>query len=133
MTKQGRYSLWVIGASIVYALSIAGSAWVLRNNSDLSLPMQVLLALGPIVPGAVAVWANFRQINALDEFIRKVHLESLAIAAAGTAFLTIAYGSLEAAGFPRLTMFYVAPLMAAIWIASIAIQMLRHTKGGDEA
>lgn len=129
MTKNCKHSLIVIGASIVYALTLVASAWFLKNTGGLSRPVQVILALLPIIPGAVVVWAHIGQVNAMDEYLRKIQLDSLAIAAAGTAFLTLAYGSLEAAGFPRLSMFFVAPLIVAIWVAANVIQFVRHTRG----
>lgn len=131
MTANGKHSLRVIGASFLYAIFIVASAWFLRNSSGVSQPVQMIVALLPIIPGALFVWVHIRQINAMDEFLRKVQLDSLGIAAAGTAFLTLAYGSLEAAGFPRLSMFYVSPLMVAIWSVSNIIQILWRTRGAS--
>lgn len=131
MTRNGKHSLTVISASVLYAAAVVTSAWYLRSTSGLSEPVLIIVAGLPIIFGAVAVWTQIRQINAMDEYLRQIQLNSLAIAAAGTAFLTIAYGSLEAAGFPRLSMFYVAPLTIAIWVASNFIQFFRHAHGAS--
>jgi hypothetical protein len=58
--------------------------------------------------------------------VSKITAEHLAIAAAVTAAITFAYGFLELAGFPRLSMFFVWPLMAVAWLATTIIDYLRH-------
>lgn len=128
MTRNGKHSLRVVGASVLFALLVAATAWFLRNNSGLSQPAQIALALVPVVPGVLLAWLIMRQINAMDEFVRKVQLDSLAVAAAGTALLTFSYGFFEAAGFPKLSMFYVWPLMAAIWVVSCGIRLFLSTR-----
>jgi hypothetical protein len=50
-----------------------------------------------------------------DEYCRLKVLEAIAIAAAVTAGWTFTYGFLENAGFPRLSMFTVWPVMGAVW------------------
>ncbi|TBU72195.1 hypothetical protein DNK10_21850 [Pseudomonas daroniae] len=40
---------------------------------------------------------------------------ALAITFVGTALLTFSYGFLEVAGFPRLSMFFVWPVLASLW------------------
>ena len=42
-------------------------------------------------------------------------LESIAIGAAVTAALSLTYGFLESAGFPKLSMFWVWPVMGLVW------------------
>jgi len=56
-----------------------------------------------------------RQIRRIDEYVRQTMLENLAIAAGVTAGLSFTYGFLETAGFPKLTMFAVWPVMGAAW------------------
>ena len=56
---------------------------------------------------------------------RKLQFEALALAFAGTALITFSYGFLEGAGFPRISMFAVWPLMAAIWFIGVMIGRLR--------
>jgi hypothetical protein len=54
-------------------------------------------------------------VRRLDEFLRLRSLEGLAIAAAVTAALSFSYGFLEGAGFPKLSMFWVWPVMCVVW------------------
>ena len=76
---------------------------------------RTLLLLTPVVPLLLAVWAIARHFSRMDEFMRLRSLESLAIAAAVTAGLSLTYGFLESAGFPKLSMFWVWGVMGIIW------------------
>ena len=61
---------------------------------------RTLAYASPMLPFLLAVWAVVRQIRRSDEFVRKVTLEHLAVAAAVTAGWTFTYGFLENAGLP---------------------------------
>jgi hypothetical protein len=62
----------------------------------------------------------------MDELQRKLQFEALALAFAGTALLTFGYGFLEGVGLPRLSMFVVWPLMAALWVVGVFIGRVRY-------
>lgn len=116
MTQQAKnrqYYIELGGAMLLYAIVLSGA---LRFGPTLQPgALRVAIFLSPMLPIGVAVWAIVRQIRRSDEFIRKTTLEHIAIAAAVTAGLTMTYGFLENAGFPRLSMFTVWPLMGAVW------------------
>ena len=76
---------------------------------------QTALYVSPMLPFLLVVWVIFRQIRRSDEFVRKSTLEHVAVAAAVTAGWTFTYGFLENAGYPRLSMFTVWPVMGAVW------------------
>ena len=87
--------------------------------------LRTALLLSPMLAFALAVRAIVRLVRDTDEFLRKSMLEQLAIAAAGTAGITFTYGFLEMAGFPKLSMFMVWPLMGALWVAASVAHWLR--------
>ena len=89
-------------------------------------PAQTALYVSPMIPFMLAVWAVVRQIRRSDEFIRKTTLEHVAIAAAITAGWTFTYGFLENAGYPRLSMFTVWPVMGAAWGLLAIADNMRH-------
>jgi hypothetical protein len=64
----------------------------------------------------LAIWALARHLRRIDEFMRQTMLETFAIGAAVTAAVTFSYGFLETAGFPRISMFAVWPIMGASWM-----------------
>jgi len=87
---------------------------------------QTALYVSPMIPFFLAVWAVVRRIRRADEFIRKTTLEHIAVAAAVTAGWTFTYGFLENAGFPRLSMFTVWPVMGAAWALLAIAENFRH-------
>jgi hypothetical protein len=76
---------------------------------------RTLLIVSPILPIALIIWTIARGFRRMDEFIRFRWLEGIAVAAATTAGWTLTYGFLETAGFPRLSMFTVWPVMGTVW------------------
>lgn len=89
-------------------------------------PLQTIVFIGPMVPVLLAIWAIVRQVRRSDEFIRKTTMEHLAIAAAVTAGWTFTYGFLENAGYPRLSMLTVWPVMGAVWGVLAIVGAWRH-------
>ena len=69
-----------------------------------------------MVPAMFVIWAVLRRVRGLDELQCRVHMEAIAFAFIGTAFLTFGYGFLEGLGYPKLSMFLVWPTMAVLWI-----------------
>ncbi len=101
------------GAVLVYAVVLVLALKFGRPMADSALRTAVLLT--PMAGFALMIWAVARHIRRIDEFMRQFMLESVAIAAALTAGLTFTYGFLENAGFPRLSMFVVWPVLAGSW------------------
>jgi hypothetical protein len=81
--------------------------------------VRTVVLASPMLGFAVAVWAIVRQLRRMDQYIRTLVLEALAISAAVTAGWTFSYGFLENAGFPKLSMFTVWPVMGATWGAVV--------------
>jgi hypothetical protein len=58
---------------------------------------RVAVALAPVLPTAVFLWAAIRSIRSLDELHRRVHLEALVIAYPLAVLLLVTLGLLELA------------------------------------
>lgn len=110
-------------ALLLYAALLVGALVLTRDMANGAL--RTALLISPMLAFALAVRAIVRLVRDTDEFLRKTMLEQLAIAAAGTAGITFTYGFLEVAGFPRLSMFAVWPLMGALWVAASVVHWLR--------
>lgn len=108
-----RYNFELGGAMLLYATVLFVSIHFAKLMAPSAARTAVLL--GPVVPLALAIWAIARQFRRLDEFLRLHSLESVAVGAAVTAAWTLTYGFLELSGFPRLSMFFVWPIMGAVW------------------
>jgi hypothetical protein len=117
-----RYCAEMSGAFILYALAL----WVAH---DIGFHMQrgigrTLVLVCPMGPVFLVVWAIARQIQRVDEYGRKLVLETIAIAFGITAACTLTYGFLENDGLPKLSMFAVWPVMGAAWILAALIRCL---------
>ncbi|MCC7216445.1 MAG: hypothetical protein IT517_06705 [Burkholderiales bacterium] len=111
--RNVRYQKELTGALVLYAIVlVAALTFGQRMAPGVA---QTALYVSPMLPFLLAVWAIVRQIRRSDEFVRKTTLEHVAIAAAVTAGWTFTYGFLENAGYPRLSMFTVWPVMGAVW------------------
>lgn len=123
MATGRRYKKELGFALLLYVALLVG-ALVLSADMEPGALRTVLL-LSPMLAFALAVRAIVRLVRDTDEFLRKSMLEQLAIAAAGTAGITFTYGFLEVAGFPKLSMFVVWPLMGALWVAASVVHWVR--------
>ncbi|MEA1674025.1 hypothetical protein [Nitrospirillum sp. BR 11163] len=61
-----------------------------------------------------------------------MQLVAIGFAFAGTALLTFTYGFLEVAGFPRLSMFMVWPLMVLLLVVGQFLGRWLQAPEGDE-
>ncbi len=103
----------MISSMAVYVVLLICAIKFGRPLPDGMLRTAVLLA--PMIGFFLAIWAVARHLNRIDEYQRRVMLDTVAIGAAVTAAVTFSYGFLETAGFPRLSMFAVWPIMGASW------------------
>ena len=108
-----RYRLELFAAMGAYMLVLFGSI-SFAKGMDENLG-RTLLLITPIIPLMLAVWAIARHFRRMDEYLRLRSLESIAIGAAVTCALSLTYGFLESAGFPKLSMFWVWPVMGFVW------------------
>ena len=122
--RNTQYFKELMGALLLYAIVLSGALTLGKQMSP--GVAQTALYVSPMLPFLLAVWAIVRQIHRSDEFIRKTTLEHVAIAAAVTAGWTFTYGFLENAGYPKLSMFTVWPVMGAVWGVLAIIDNLRH-------
>ncbi|NHZ99609.1 hypothetical protein [Massilia sp. CCM 8734] len=119
-----RYLRELFGAIGVYWLLLTLSIVFGKNLPN--GPARTLILAIPVIGVALAVWAIVRQMRRVDEFVRMVTLQNIAMAAAITASLTFSYGFLELAGFPRVSMFVVWPLMAVSWLLIVLVRKITN-------
>jgi|SRR4051812_46654192 hypothetical protein len=108
-----KYFVELGGAMALYIAILFGSIYLARTM-DVS-PLRTAVLIAPMIPILLAVWAIARHFRRMDEYVRLGSLEGIAIAAGVTAGWTLTYGFLESAGFPRLSMFWVWPVMGLVW------------------
>ncbi|MGE7371255.1 hypothetical protein ACQKKX_19645 [Neorhizobium sp. NPDC001467] len=102
--SMGAYMAVLIASILLVAAGTVTGIWA------------TVVSLLPMLPALGVAVAVMRQLRASDELQQRIQLEALSLAFAGTALMTFSYGFLENVGFPKLSMFYVWPLMAVLWI-----------------
>lgn len=88
---------------------------VLRRDQSLPAGVRVALALAPLVPSLLFVFALVRMILHMDELQKLICLESVFIAFIGTLALTFVFGALQQAGAYRPPWDSVGEAMLALW------------------
>ncbi|MBH9317397.1 hypothetical protein I5K77_08785 [Pseudomonas aeruginosa] len=119
-----RFFLELLLALVAYAAAVLISGQLLAGTEPGA--GRVFLALLPVPPMVALALVVIRYLRRLDEMARRIHLEALALAFVGTALLTFAYGFLETPGFPKLSMFFVWPLMGAFWAIGCVLGLRRY-------
>lgn len=119
-----RYFKEFFAALLAYMVALILSVTLLAHVE--SQILRPILALLPMVPGFAMCWIVLRQLRRVDELQRRIQLEAMGFAFAGTALVTFSYGFLEIAGYERLSMFLIWPLMAILWIAGTIIGNRRY-------
>ena len=110
------------------ALAVYGALLVLAIRVGRPLEegiLRTLLLVSPMLGFGLMLWAIARHIGRVDEYIRRLLLESVALGAGVTAGLSVTYGFLESAGFPRLSMFSVWGVMCAATMLACALRWYR--------
>ena len=123
--KSKQYLKELAATLLAYGVVLVGSIELL-THVDIARPWRDLLALSPILPAAAVAWVVLRELRRMDELQRRIQLEALGFAFAGTAILTFSYGFLEGLGYPRQSMFMVWPLLAVLWIVGLVLARRRY-------
>ncbi len=121
-----QYYLRITIGFAAYAATLIASNMLLGHDGAASPAARVALSLAPMLPAIFICGVIVIGIGQLDELQRKLQFEALALAFAGTALITFSYGFLEGAGFPKLSMFVVWPVMAALWAVGVVLGRVRY-------
>lgn len=93
--EDRRYIAEFVPAMAVY-FALMLFVWPLHKTTDATW-LKALIALAPALPVAAMAVSMFRYVTASDEFMQRLHLQALALAAGVVAVLSIAVGFLAAA------------------------------------
>jgi hypothetical protein len=115
-----------LGSGLLVYLGLTFLSVELLHHAGIGEPWRSMVGLVPMAGAVWCCWAVLRQLHRLDEMQLRLQLEGLAVAFAGTALLSVSYGFLESVGYPRLSMFYVWPLMAVLWQIGLLLARRRY-------
>lgn len=120
-----QYTREMAFAALIYVAVLLVSVFVVRRL-DPPQWIAIVLALASAAPALLMMRAYLRRLQGLDEFQRRVELESLAVAAAVVAFGSFTLGFLQSfARFPRMedALLWVFPALGFCWgVARIFVQ-----------
>ncbi len=111
----------------VFLLSSLALAWA-DNALELPAFMPWLLVMVPIVAFLTPLWAQWRYLNELDEYLRSLEMRAIFVGLAAILVLASSWGYAELyIDGPRLQMYWLNPVY---WIVySIASTMLNYREG----
>lgn len=116
---QTQYMRRFIGAMAGYvALLFLSLAGIERWPDSI---WRFALALLPLAPLGVALWAMLAFLTRQDELQQHIQLGATAFAASAAGLLTFAYGLLENVGFPPFRTIWFLPLIIMLWGIGAAI------------
>jgi hypothetical protein len=122
VTKQ--YAREMAFAALIYVAVLLASVFVVRRL-DPPQWVAIVLALASAAPALLMMRAYMRRFNGLDEFQRRVQMESMLAAAGIVGFASFTYGFLESfAGFPTIdgALLWVFPALTFVFgIAQIFV------------
>jgi hypothetical protein len=122
--RRGCYELGL--ATLAYVLSVIVSNLLQDPSLGRGSSIAIAIALIPVVFMCLMALAVVRQLRRLDELAQRIQLEALGLAFVASALITFSYGFLETQGFPRLSMFYVWPLMGSLWALGCVLGVRRY-------
>jgi hypothetical protein len=93
--EDRRYIAEFVPAMAVY-FALMLFVWPLHKTTDATW-LRALIALSPALPVAAIALSLFRYVTASDEFMQRLHLQALALAAGVVAVVSMAVGFLAAA------------------------------------
>lgn len=89
-------------------------------------PWKIVLALTPLVPLVFVFVSAIQFLRGIDELERQIHIEALAIAAGVTALLSVTYGFLEVAHFPRPSAWVTYSVVMVCWLIATPLVARRY-------
>ena len=108
------YRRQVLPAMAAYVVAVFAAPMLLKAWA-LPLPLRALVAVAPVLPIAAVLRAFLHYLRDIDEFKRRIELESVGIAAMLVSLAYLAGGFLQMAKIIALpagpAMFWVFPLM----------------------
>jgi len=122
--KISRYFVELMSSIALYVIVLATAIRIAPGIQSVGL--KVVVSVSPMIPIGLAIWAIARHFRRVDDYLRMLMLENVAVAAAVTAGASLTYGFLENAGFPKLSMFTVWPVMGAAWFALACFREFRN-------
>ncbi len=111
-----RTYFWQFSLSMIaYVIAIIVSRNYLEAHHPAN-PARTLVAASPIIPVIFLFLAIVRYVLATDELMRRMIVNSLALAGGATVLLAVTYGLIEGEGFPFISAWWTYGVFMTSWI-----------------
>lgn len=120
--------LWLAAATFIYLVSL----WLLKHHSDWSPAARIAVTLAPLLPGIFYLRALLRSFWQMDELQRRIQIEALGFALAGTVIVlttvnVFAAEGLKLVNYPQgLGIGGVYMTMFILWSVGVSISTFRY-------
>jgi|GEM_PF-5482586 len=116
---------WKFGLSMVaYTASIFLMASMRQEYQGSQ--MYWGLTILPMVPTAYAGVVIFKGVMAMDELMRRIHIEAIVFSAFVTGFVTFSWSLMSNAGLPELPAIVVLPMLIAFWGIGLPLRINKY-------
>lgn len=125
--EDRRYIAEFVPAMAVY-FALMLFVWPLHRSTEATW-LKALIALSPALPVVAIAVSMFRYVTASDEFMQRLHLQALALAAGVVAVLSMALGFLATAKVLNLdgsVLLLVAPGLMLVYGPTLAWAKRRY-------
>ena len=117
--------LWTLGLWMAVYIGLMFSChWLWHQVTTTG--WRVPIVLMPILPVVFIFIAIIRYVQAMDEFERKIAVNSLALSGGATALLSVTYGLLEGSMLPRPSAWWTYTVFMLGWIIASRFVSRRH-------
>ena len=123
VTKQ--YFIEFGTAMLGYTIILIPAMWV-SDHWLAESNWRYAVVLLPVLPLLLALRAYMRYLGRIDELQQRIQIQAIGFAAGSTGILTFALGLLETAGFPRVPLVWVFPIMIFLWGIASGVAARRY-------
>lgn len=113
--------MWGIVLYVILVLLVPG---IMERVPDTA--WVYLMALVPVVPALIALFAYVGFLRTLDEMQRKIQFEAFSFGFGATALFTLTYGLLQEAGLPQTNWVTIPSFMVLFWWAGYTLARRRY-------
>lgn len=123
-----RYMMVFAPAMVVYLISTFGISWG-EKNLGFSTGMLYGLSLVPILAFLAGMWAHWRHVKELDEYLFRVQMNAMMFGLAVVLSVSATWGLLEGlANAPRIDLIFVIVIFAVSYSGAVGFLTFQNRR-----
>ena len=125
VNENARRYMWRFGVAMTGYIVLLLVSISLQGRVE-GQALSIAIAILPILPVLLGVWAYMDWLRNLDEFLRQIQLEAIGFSMAMTGVVTFTIGFLETADVPQPGYLWVFPMMIVFWGVGQFVALRRY-------